>query len=330
MPARPRTPTGTDCHRPSSFVAVFTFAHLSDPHLPLPPVRVGELLSKRLTGWLSWTRRRQFMLRPEALAATVADIDAAKPDHVVVTGDLVNISTAAEFRQAATWLSTLGPPDHVTVIPGNHDAYVRSADRDSFAAWVPYMVGDGKSASAPPDFPAVRRRGPVAFVGLNTAVPMPVFIAAGTLGAEQIARFETTMRDLAAAGLCRVVLIHHPPQVGGAKPRKGLTDAAAFRAAIERVGAELILHGHNHRAQLGRIETPAGGVPVLGAASASAAPGTRYGAGGYNLIRVAPHDAGWAIDVEIRAIADGLAGCTAAQRFRLVAPRPPVAPARAA
>lgn len=309
---------------------MFTFAHLSDPHLPLPPVRIGELLSKRATGWLSWTRRRRFMLRPEALAATMADIDAAKPDHVVVTGDLVNISTTAEFRQAATWLNRLGPSDHVTVIPGNHDAYVRTPDGESFESWVPYMVGDGVPASARPDFPAVRRRGPVAFVGLSTAVPMPVFIAAGTLGAEQIARFEATMRDLAAAGLCRVVLIHHPPQKDGAKPRKGLTDAAAFRAAIERVGAELILHGHNHRAQLGRIDTPAGAVPVLGAASASAAPGTRYGAGGYNLIRVTPQDDGWAIDVEVRAISDDLAGCAPAQRFRLVAPRPPVAPAQAA
>ena len=309
---------------------MFTFAHLSDPHLPLPPVRMSELLSKRATGWLSWTRRRRFIHRPEALAATVADIDAARPDHVVVTGDIANISTTAEFRQAATWLASLGPPDHVTVIPGNHDAYVRTPDGEGFESWASYMVGDGAPASARPDFPAVRRRGPVAFVCLSTAVPMPVLIAAGTLGTEQIARFETTMRDLAAAGLCRVVLIHHPPQIGGAKPRKALTDAAAFRAAVERVGAELILHGHNHRSQLGRIDTPAGGVPVLGAASASAAPGTRYGAGGYNLIQVAPQDGGWAIDVEIRAVADDLAGCTATQRFRLVAPRPPVAPARAA
>nr|WP_255468825.1 metallophosphoesterase [Reyranella sp. CPCC 100927] len=309
---------------------MFTFTHLSDPHLPLPPVRMHELLSKRVTGWLSWTRRRRFMLRPDALAATMADIGAAKPDHIVVTGDLVNISTVEEFRQAADWLTRLGPPDHVTAIPGNHDAYVRTPPGEGFDLWAPYMVGDGAPASARPEFPAVRRRGPVAFVGLSTAVPMPMLVAAGTLGAEQIARFEAVMRDLAVAGLCRVVLIHHPPQIGGAKPRKALTDAAAFRAAVERVGAELVLHGHNHRTQLGRIDTPQGGVPVLGAASASAAPGTRYGAGGYNLIRVSAQDTGWAIDIEVRTIADDLAGCRTAQRFRLVAPRPPVAPARAA
>jgi len=305
---------------------VFTFAHLSDPHLPLPPVRIHELLSKRATGWLSWTRRRKFIHLPAALAAAVADIRAAGPDHIVVTGDVANISTTAEFRQAAAWLADLGSPEHVTVIPGNHDTYVPDT---GIRQWRPYMAGDGAPPGGP-SFPAVRRRGPVAFVGLTTAVPMPVFIAAGTLGDWQIARFEGVMRDLADKGMCRVVLIHHPPQIGGARPRKGLTDAAAFRAAIARVGAELILHGHNHRAQLARIDTPAGGVPVLGAASASAAPGTRYGAGGYNLIRVAADADGWAIDVDVRAIRDDLTGCDVAQRFRLKVPRSAAVPAQAA
>ncbi|HEX2888386.1 metallophosphoesterase [Vineibacter terrae] len=307
---------------------MYSFAHLSDPHLPLPPVRPGELLSKRLTGWLSWTRRRRHIHRPEALAATLADVRAASVDHIVVTGDIANISTAAEFRQAAAWLAEVGPPDCVSVIPGNHDAYVRTTGGIGFEQWSPYLAGDDGPAS--PCFPAVRRRGPVAFVGLSTAVPMPVFIAAGTLGAAQIARFEAVMRTLAAEGLCRVVLIHHPPQIGGAGPRKGLTDAAAFRAAIERVGAELVLHGHNHRTQLGRIATPDGGVPVLGAASASAAPKSMRYVGGYNLIRVAPQPDGWAIDVEVRVINSDFAGCTGGQRFRLPAPRPVVAPAQAA
>jgi 3',5'-cyclic AMP phosphodiesterase CpdA len=309
---------------------MFLFAHLSDPHLPLPPARPWELLSKRATGWLSWTRRRRFIHRPEALKAVLDDISSAAPDHVVVTGDIVNISSRAEIRQAAAWFSRLGPPDRVTVIPGNHDVYVRRPGLAGLAAWAPYMAGDSGPAAPQSMFPTVRRRGPVAFVSLNTAVPMPVAIAAGTLGADQIARFERAMRALAAAGLCRIVLIHHPPQVGGASRRKGLTDAASLRAAIARVGAELILHGHNHRAQLAEIETPAGGVPVLGAASASLAPDSRHGPGGYNLVRVASRDDGWTIDVDVRATNADLGGCTVGQRFRLVAPRPPVAAAQAA
>jgi 3',5'-cyclic AMP phosphodiesterase CpdA len=306
---------------------VFTFAHLSDPHLPLPPVRLRELLSKRATGWLSWRRRRRFIHRPEALAAALADLRAARPDHIVVTGDIANISTVAEFRQAADWLAGLGLPRDVTVAPGNHDAYVPGGPEGCVAHWASYMAGDGDEA--PPAFPAIRRRGPVAFVSLSTAVPTPVFVAAGRLGTAQIARFEAVMRDLAGEGLCRVVLIHHPPQRGGAPRRKGLTDAEAFRAAVARVGAELILHGHNHRTVLAGIETPDGGVPVLGAASASAAPGTVC-PGGYNLIRVSPTAGGWALDVEVRVIRDDLTGCVPAQRFRLLAPRPAVLSSRAA
>ncbi len=304
---------------------MFTFAHLSDPHLPLPAVRWRELLSKRATGWLSWRQRRQFIHRPEALAAALADLRAARPDHIVVTGDIANISTLAEFRQAADWLGKLGPPADVTVAPGNHDAYVAGGLEDCREHWGSYMAGDGAAAG----FPAVRRRGPVAFVSLSTAVPTPVFVAAGRLGDAQIARFEKAMRALAGEGLCRVVLIHHPPQKGGASRRKGLSDAEAFRATVARVGAELVLHGHNHRTLLARIETPDGPVPVLGAASASAAPGTVV-PGGYNLIRVSTTEGGWALDVEVRAIRDDLTGCIPAQRFRLLAPRPAVLSSRAA
>jgi 3',5'-cyclic AMP phosphodiesterase CpdA len=224
----------------------------------------------------------------------------------------------------------LGPPEQVTVIPGNHDAYVPVGESEGFGQWSAYMAGDGLEPLSAPAFPAVRRRGPVAFVCLSTATPMPVLVAAGALGAGQIARFETVMRELAVQGACRIVLIHHPPQIGGASRRKGLRDGAAFREAVARVGAELILHGHNHHAQLGRIATGFGGVPVLGAASASAAPGTRYGAGGYNLIRVTPQVGGWMIDVEVRVIREDLTGCTVDRRFRLAAPRPPVAAAEAA
>jgi 3',5'-cyclic AMP phosphodiesterase CpdA len=297
--------------------SVFTFAHLSDPHLPLPAVQWRELFSKRVTGWLSWRRRRRFIHRPEALAAALADVRAVRPDHIVVTGDIANISTLAEFRQGADWLGKLGPPADVTVAPGNHDAYVAGGLEDCREHWASYMAGDGPAAG----FPAIRRRGPLVFVSLSTAVPTPVFVAAGRLGDAQIARFEEMMRALADEGLCRVVLIHHPPQKGGASRRKGLTDAEAFRAAVARVGAELILHGHNHRTVLAGIETPDGGVPVLGAASASATPGTVCGPGGYNLIRVNAAADGWTFDVEVRVIRDDLTGCIPAQRFRLLAPR---------
>jgi len=288
---------------------MFTLAHLSDPHLPMPKARALDLLGKRVTGYLNWWRHRVHVHAPEALAGIVTDIKAQKPDHIALTGDLVNISLPDEFARASTWLAELGKPDGITVIPGNHDAYVSTKWGEGLGLWGTYMAGDDKPPA--PDFqafPTLRRRGPLALVGLNSGVPKPPFLATGTLGQAQIARAEQLLADLGREGLCRVVLIHHPPLITE-KRFKRLTDAAAFQAMIRRVGCELVLHGHNHRSEVARIDGPVGPVPVIGVTSASAASGSKYGRARYHLIHIEREPRGWRLGVEIRALrADGT-GC---------------------
>ncbi len=153
---------------------MFTLAHLSDPHLPMPHARPLELLGKRATGYLNWWRSRVHLHVPEALAGIVADIKAEKPDHIALTGDLVNISLPTEFSRAAQWLAGLGGPHDVTVIPGNHDVYVATAWPESLGLWGAYIAGDGQPPATGFDvFPTLRRRGPVALVGLSSGVPKP-------------------------------------------------------------------------------------------------------------------------------------------------------------
>jgi 3',5'-cyclic AMP phosphodiesterase CpdA len=288
---------------------MFTLAHLSDPHLPMPAARSLDLLGKRVTGYLNWWRHRVHLHVPEALAGIVADLKAQKPDHIALTGDLVNISLPDEFARASKWLAQLGMPDGITVIPGNHDVYVATTWGEGLGLWGTYMAGDDKPPAADFQvFPTLRRRGPVALVGLNSGVPKPPFFATGTLGEAQIAAAERILADLGREGLCRVVLIHHPP-LTTEKHFKRLTDAAAFQAMIRRVGCELVLHGHNHRSEVARIDGPAGPVPVIGVTSASAASGSKYGRARYHLIHVEREPTGWRLGVDIRALrADG-AGC---------------------
>jgi 3',5'-cyclic AMP phosphodiesterase CpdA len=288
---------------------MFTLAHLSDPHLPMPRARPAELLGKRATGYINWWRRRVYVHVPEALAGIVADIKAERPDHIALTGDLVNVSLLTEFRRATEWLNALGGPHDVTVIPGNHDVYVATAWPESHGLWGAYMAGDGQPPAAAFDvFPTLRRRGPVALVGLSTGVPKPPFFATGTLGEAQIARAERLLADLGREGLCRVVLIHHPP-LTTEKRFKRLTDAAAFQAAIRRVGCELVLHGHNHRSEVARIAGPAGPVPVIGVTSASAAPDSQYGRARYHLIHIEREAGGWRLVVDVRALRGDGAAC---------------------
>jgi len=309
---------------------MFTLAHLSDPHLgPLPPARFHQLLSKRLFGYLNWYRR-QGVHRAEALDAIVADLRAQVPDHIAVTGDLVNIALPAEFTHALAWLRGLGEPADVSVIPGNHDAYVPQWGGDGFRLWADYMRPDARGAGfldkSEARFPYVRVFGDVALVGTSTARATAPFMAAGRLGRAQIIRLEATLEALGAAGLTRVLLIHHPPLPGMASWRRGLHDARALERVLLRVGAELILHGHEHRFTLNWLEWSGGTSPIVGAPSASAAASaTRRGGHGkplaaYHLYRIHREPSGCVIHMTRRGLIEGGARVGVLGETRLLPP----------
>jgi 3',5'-cyclic AMP phosphodiesterase CpdA len=175
--------------------------------------------------------------------------------------------------------------------------------------WGAYVAGDGEPPAAGFDvFPTLRRRDGIALIGLSTGVPKPPLLASGELGAEQIARTERLLAEAGREGLCRIVLIHHPP-LTDQSPWKHLTDAAAFQAMIRRIGCEAILHGHNHRSEIARIAGPNGAVPVLGVTSASAAPESKYGRARYHLLHIDRDRDGWRLRVEIRALTADMTGC---------------------
>src|SRR3954466_3801896 len=144
----------------------FRLAHLSDLHLgPMPRVSPRALLNQRVLGYLSWQRRRYRVHRREVIDALVEDLREQAPDHVAITGDLVNISLPAEFVQAAAWLRQLGDPGWITVIPGNHDAYVEVKWREAWAHWSDYMCGDaGTCTDEKAAFPFLRRRGSIVLI----------------------------------------------------------------------------------------------------------------------------------------------------------------------
>jgi 3',5'-cyclic AMP phosphodiesterase CpdA len=278
---------------------MFVRAHLSDPHLgPLPRPRMSELASKRLLGYVNWRRNRHRVHRPEALDAITRDLCGERPDHVAVTGDLVNIALPSEFAHARRWLEGLGPPADVSVVPGNHDAYAAAATVDRDRHWAPYMAGDATGATE--TFPYLRRRGPLALIGISTAIATPLFMATGKLGEQQIVRAAKLLDELRTANLFRVVMIHHPP-VATSAHHKRLIDAAAFREALAAVGAELVIHGHDHVPSLVWLAGNGGRVPVVGVPSASAAAGTKH-AGAYNLYSVDGGPGEWRCEVTSRGL----------------------------
>ncbi|WP_207461666.1 metallophosphoesterase [Azospirillum sp. SYSU D00513] len=294
----------------------YRFAHFSDPHLPLPdgwPAPLRHLAGKRLLGFASWRRKRHQIHRPEVLAALVEDVARHAPDHLAVTGDLVNIALPEEFVLARAWLEGLGAPDHVTVVPGNHDATVVVPESRGIGLWRPWMTGDaagnggGDAEEGTVAFPFVRRRGPVAFVGVSTAVPSLPLLAIGTVGPAQLERLEATLTELGREGLFRVVLMHHAPLIVRGNARKALTDRKRVQALLARTGAELVLHGHYHQGNLCHLPGPGGrAIPVVGVASASATPILGLPPAQWAQFTVTEQPGGgWRLSALIRSYADG-------------------------
>ena len=290
----------------------FTLAHLSDPHLSLPNrVALRELLNKRAYGYLMWYLRRRFEHRSRVLAPLLEDLQDARPDHIVVTGDLTHLSLPVEFQRAERWLQSLGPPSQVTVIPGNHDAYVATRWDRTLGLCAEYMISDAVQWAAKgridPEtlFPTVRIRNKIALIGVCTARPSVPFLAVGTIGQGQLKKLEKILRHTGRQSLFRVVLVHHPPVAGTVAWRKRLTDGAAFRSVLAKRGAELVLHGHAHATSFTQVETIAGTAHAIGVPSASSLSRKPWRRARYHLYRLIKETHGWRLEVLVHGYSLG-------------------------
>jgi 3',5'-cyclic AMP phosphodiesterase CpdA len=281
-------------------MAAFALAHLSDPHLPpLPAPRLGDLMGKRALGYLNWTRNRHKYQRRDVLDALVSDMHRQRPDHIAITGDFVNLALEAEFEPARAWLEGIGSSDRITIVPGNHDAYVRATQHRFVETLGHYAIGDDASGSHT-SFPSLRRRGPLALIGVSSAVPTPPLMATGWLGESQLAALDRLLGALSAERLFRVLLIHHPLRSDA--PNKRLTDSEVLCALLKRHGVELVLHGHDHVHSTMWIDGPDRAIPAIGVPSASALAHGRYPAAAYNLFSIERDGNAWRCDQAVRGI----------------------------
>jgi 3',5'-cyclic AMP phosphodiesterase CpdA len=190
------------------------------------------------------------------------------------------------------------------------------------------MSSDGElTATSVEDFPYVRVRSGIAVVGVSTAVPMAPLLATGEVGGAQIDRLERRLAELGSRGLFRIVLIHHAPLRAATHARKRLVDGDAFCAVIERAGAELVLHGHTHRSSLMTLGSRRGGVPVIGAPSASASREVGEHYARYHLYKIDLERATPRVTVEVRGLDEHTFTFATEHEFELQVPG---APARAA
>ena len=201
-------------------------AQLTDPHITIGPGDAGSA---------------------DALAAAVAAVNAFDPlpEAVLLTGDVSEHATAAEYERAAELLAELTIPVHLLV--GNHD------DADGIRA----HLGAPGAPGEPLQYS--QALGPIRLIACDTTVRGQ---DAGALGPERLAWLEAELeRDRATPTL---LAMHHPPLLIG----MGVLDEIALAEVDQLALRELIaanpqvkriVAGHVHRGATGGI----GGCPVF-------------------------------------------------------------------
>ena len=226
----------TGIRRTSAFILTrkgMLVAQISDPHV-LAPGKLFHAPEKAVPRGAgpNWSR----IDTAACLARAVVELNALapRPDVAVVTGDLVEHGSTAEYEHLRVLLATLVIP--FFVIPGNNDS--REGMREAFGS-EGYLPRAGFLHYAIEQYP-------LRIVALDTHIPGE---HGGLPCAERLAWFDSALA--AAPKLPTVVLMHHPAFATGIAhmDRYGLRDTAAFGEIVSRNRQiECIVCGRLHRA----------------------------------------------------------------------------------
>ena len=257
---------------------VFRIVHISDLHvLSQRGTKWRQVLfNKRLTGYANLLLHRGRVYRREYLVAVLSEA-AAWADHVVVTGDITNLSLEEEFQEARALLDGVGRTVELTVVPGNHDAYLPSVQMERrfphyFGAFLRSDLPELARDLLVGPFPCVKLRGPAAIIALSSAVPRPPFVASGRVGDAQFAALQEVLAHPEVVRRTPVVLVHHPPvdeRFRLAQLRDGLVDGKRLRSVLAPLSRGLVLFGHLHVRLRRRLRTAAGALHAIAASGAA-------------------------------------------------------------
>jgi 3',5'-cyclic AMP phosphodiesterase CpdA len=298
-------------------------AHLTDIHFPQRPVpSFSELSFKRFFGLLNWHISRKSMHLSGTLEVITKDVLAQTYSHLIVSGDLVNLSLHQEYISALPWMERFGAPSGLTFVPGNHDYYGPTPFLPSVSSLplsggvdetkrqprdlLPFMTSDEKGVelggATGPELPFVRVVNDVALIGLNSRVPTPLFKAYGRLNENSLDALEHILNTCKIADLYRCVILHHPPLPGITTLSRGLQNDHLLQALLRETGAELVLYGHNHKQHHERLTTNHGVCHIVGTPSASIGFNSRYELARYNLFTIQRLAEGWSTKVQGRGL----------------------------
>ncbi len=170
----------------------------------------------------------------DALTALAAEL---APSLVVMSGDVTQRATEAQFDLAAQFLRQL-PASALLVVPGNHDIPLVNLALRAFAPFSRFNRAFGD------ELEPVHEDARMLVIGVNTV--MPLWHQKGLVSARQVERVHRRLSQ-ATPEQIRIVVCHHPVQIIRKEDGKNrLRGADAAVRSWVAAGADLILGGHIH------------------------------------------------------------------------------------
>ncbi|RHX86785.1 metallophosphoesterase family protein [Leptospira stimsonii] len=219
--------------------------HLSDLHFPTP-IPFFQLKGKMVVGYLNYTLRRRKKYPPYIWDSILKSVETLKPDAIVVSGDITNVSHEKEFQTAGKILSEL-PQDKIFYIPGNHDRYTKQAvgEHPFFEKYFSKLSGESISHNA--EYIRIKKIAGMHFVGWDSSLPLSILNAYGTIHPEVISRTQEILREKKIEDY--ILVCHHPiwnPKERQETVHHRLLNREEIARLLQKQPPLAFLHGHVH------------------------------------------------------------------------------------
>ncbi len=252
----------------------YSISHISDLHLPIKKKpKYKELFNKRIIGFINWHLNRKNNHSDNIIRDLINDLKKQGSDHLIVSGDLVNLSLEDEYINASKILKKISIPENISVVPGNHDCYIQMDFDKSITHWKDYIKTDVVLSKyfkmKKNTFPYLKVRNEIALIGLSTAIPTLPFMCYGKIGKDQLRKLEDIFIYLSKKNYFKILILHHPIHKIGTFNYKGLIDNDKLIKLLDDYNIELLLHGHLHKDSTTYLKTKNSIIPCFGIPSSS-------------------------------------------------------------
>lgn len=218
-------------------------------------------------------------IQPATVNALIAAITEAKPDIVIVSGDLTQRAKEREFQEARHFLEALPSPQ--IVVPGNHDVPLYNVLARAVRPLRKYQRYITK------DLEPFYCDDEIAIVGINTARALT--FKNGRINRQQVAR-SCARLEACGENRTRIIVSHHPFDLPETHELRGLVGRAHMAmSGFARCRVDLILSGHLHSSHTSesapRYRIPGHSALIIHAGTATSTR-TRGELNSFNIIQI--------------------------------------------